>query len=495
MQIFNARSERIDVAPAVTAALRWRGRCVFSVHRGSAAATCGCFTALGGLKCHSSADCRLIREALHSGLCQLPIPADHGNDSLVVARLTFNMIVSMSKSNRLLFAPCVVGLTTMLSAANIAHADWFQTYVAATCDAASGRGMVRFGYGDADDPPKFAEVEPTVDGGLSHAPVTSYDKTDASCSFPSGREIEIRYAMGTGVADTRGPWSVWVDKIRIIQADVHEAFPFAVIVEKKRFRKCTFHLAADQDLYDLTLTRGPRPAGPTPVECDKDLSPLRGARDLVEYPLPNSHPAPRAGSILVTSTTNVNLCRSMIHDDKIDAESLGTVIVDWGGPTYLHPNDSHGRVEHVLARRVDLTNTGAAQTFYQVNSGHTFTRAFFVLPPATVSRQEVTQELAAAPNFDDIPQRSWMRADTPPLPAAKGPFRPTDSDACRWGMSPQCARSRSGATGSGLLAQRRFGRRARDTGTRPQSHPRRLPGAYARPFRGDGRFRDLKSPA
>ena len=153
----------------------------------------------------------------------------------------------MSTPNRFLLAPCVVGLTTMLSAANIAHADWFQTYVAATCDAASGRGMVRFGYGDADDSPKFAEVDSTVDGGLSHTPVTTYSKTDASCSFPSGREIKVRYVMGTGDhGDTRGPWSVWVDKIRIIQADVHEAFPFAVIVEKNGFRKCRFHLAADQ---------------------------------------------------------------------------------------------------------------------------------------------------------------------------------------------------------------------------------------------------------
>lgn len=324
------------------------------------------------------------------------------------------MVVGMSTPNRFLLAPCVVGLTTMLSAANIAHADWFQTYVAATCDAASGRGMVRFGYGDADDSPKFAEVDSTVDGGLSHTPVTTYSKTDASCSFPSGREIKVRYVMGTGDhGDTRGPWSVWVDKIRIIQADVHEAFPFAVIVEKNGFRKCRFHLAADQDLYDLTPTRGPLPAGPTPVECDKDLSPVRGARDLVEYPLPNSPPAPRAGSILVKNAKNGKLCRSMIHADKIVVESLGTVIADWdwGRATYVHPNEP-GETDSVSARQLDLMNTGIAQTFYQVNSGHTFTRAFFILPPATVSLEELTRVLAAAPEFDDMPKaaraKGWV---------------------------------------------------------------------------------------
>jgi hypothetical protein len=318
------------------------------------------------------------------------------------------MLFTVSKSKRLLLTPCLVGLAIMLSAANVAHADWFQTYVAATCDAPSGRGIVRFGYGDADDPPKFALVDSSVDGGLSHISVTNADKTDASCSFPSGREIKVRYVMGPGVADTRGPWSVWVDKIRIIRANALEEFPFAVIIDKHGFRKCRFQLAQGEDLYDLT----PGLATP-PVKCDKELSPIRGTRDLVEYPMAGSPPVPRAGSILVTSAKDDKLCRSLIVNDRIVADHLGTVIPawDWGAPTYVYAEGS-GDTTHVLSRRLDLTNSGVARNFYQVNSGHTFTRAFFVLPPATVSVDELTRELASASNFWDMPEvarkKGWL---------------------------------------------------------------------------------------
>src|SRR5260221_6994581 len=78
-----------------------------------------------------------------------------------------------------------------------ARADYLQTYVAVTCDAASGRGMVRFGYGDADQPPRFIEVDAKVDGGLSKHPVENSSEEEAHCSLPSGREIKVRSGVNT----------------------------------------------------------------------------------------------------------------------------------------------------------------------------------------------------------------------------------------------------------------------------------------------------------
>jgi hypothetical protein len=105
---------------------------------------------------------------------------------------------------KLLIPNLLVGaLVVLFGAGNPAFADYLQTYVATTCDMTTGRGMVRFGYGDADDAPKFIEVAPTVDGGLSTIPVANADKVQASCVFPAGREIKVRYEMGNRVAACR----------------------------------------------------------------------------------------------------------------------------------------------------------------------------------------------------------------------------------------------------------------------------------------------------
>jgi len=47
-----------------------------------------------------------------------------------------------------------------------ARADWLQTYVATRCAAASGTGIVQFGYADAVDPAKFAALDPSTMGPI-----------------------------------------------------------------------------------------------------------------------------------------------------------------------------------------------------------------------------------------------------------------------------------------------------------------------------------------
>jgi hypothetical protein len=125
---------------------------------------------------------------------------------------------------------------------------------------------------------------------------------------------------------------------------------------------------------------------------------------------PHSSPTPPAGSIRVVRATNMSLCRAMIAGpndasgdgvDRIDESKVGNQ-TDWGSLTYIHPGEP-GATGHVMAREIDLTNSGVPHTFYWINSGHTFTRSFFVLPPATVSVEDVARELGAATYFEEMP--------------------------------------------------------------------------------------------
>jgi uncharacterized protein YecT (DUF1311 family) len=137
--------------------------------------------------------------------------------------------------------------------------------------------MVRFGYGDADDPPKFSEVSKEIDGGLSEIPVANAARVEASCSLPGNRKIRVRYVSGNNVADTLGEWTVWVNAVEIVHGDASDAensFPTAVVIEPNGYRICTINLAQGQWVYDLTASVSPKEARPTPIECDKVLAPL-----------------------------------------------------------------------------------------------------------------------------------------------------------------------------------------------------------------------------
>jgi hypothetical protein len=78
-----------------------------------------------------------------------------------------------------------------------AHADYFSSWVATTCDPHSGRAIVRFGYADADDPPLFSvQAEPSFDGGMSAIPVTNASQEEATCRLTGSREVKIRISLG-----------------------------------------------------------------------------------------------------------------------------------------------------------------------------------------------------------------------------------------------------------------------------------------------------------
>lgn len=306
----------------------------------------------------------------------------------------------------------------LLALALPAQADWFQTWVGAVCDPQSGRGLVRFGYGDANDPGTFLNFDDPVIGGLTKLPVKNADKTDAWCSFPSGREIRIRYEMGDQQGDTRGPWSVWVDKKKIIERDTRVAYPYLVIVEPNAFRQCWFNLSEDQDPYDFTETKKrllPDQVKPVTFGCDEELTPIRGTRDLVEYPKAGSSAKPRVGSLNVSFSKDDALCTSLIHRrenshatmnaedlDLIDTNKLGTGInSDRDKEELLSPLPQEG-TGGIWVRAGDLGVSGETGIFYEVNSGHTYPVNYFVVPPKGVSEVEVKTGLSKASGFDGI---------------------------------------------------------------------------------------------
>jgi len=74
----------------------------------------------------------------------------------------------------------------LMSWAAPAHADYFTSWVATTCDSHSRRAIARFGYADADDPPLFfVQSEPSFDGGMSAIPETNASQEEATCTLSS----------------------------------------------------------------------------------------------------------------------------------------------------------------------------------------------------------------------------------------------------------------------------------------------------------------------
>jgi hypothetical protein len=161
---------------------------------------------------------------------------------------------------------------SLCCASRTAHADWLQTYVGATCDA--HRGVVLFGYGDADGAPDYPKIEATLDRDLSNRRPTSTGRVKASCIMGDGRQILVRYSADAAVADTLGKWAVWVDRIRIAEGDANKWVPAAVIVDKTEFRVCRIALSEDQFTYGI----------PWPVTCDGAVTAISGPPDKVEFP-------------------------------------------------------------------------------------------------------------------------------------------------------------------------------------------------------------------
>lgn len=300
-----------------------------------------------------------------------------------------------------------------------AYADYFSPWVAATCNPGSGMAAVRFGYADARDVPLFMAANPSIDHGVTAMPASNASQREAACSLPSGRQVKVR--LGTGYSDQGDQYSIWIDKIRVIHGviDTSPVFgtgkieiPFAVLVYPQGFRACYFRLPSE-GLYDVTTAGATSP--PPSIHCDTALSPIQGPRDLVEYPLSRTI-KPKAGSIIV-SGADTQLCRRMVMrysaedagaDDAIDDTRLGSVLSLYQFDIIGRLPKSGDPVAYVAVTTVDLFGTGHPVPVYGFSSGGTFPEEFLVVPPRSVSRQDVIA-MAKGVSFDDIEARARQR--------------------------------------------------------------------------------------
>lgn len=116
------------------------------------------------------------------------------------------------------------------------------------CSARSDVAVVRFGMSWNDDPPRYAKLPVSVDGGLSTAPPSKHQ----TCSLPSGRVVKVRMygpepqANGFGGGSPQSYFDLWVGsrKVRSKQqwkprAFVTEPWISAVILKGDRLIVCS----------------------------------------------------------------------------------------------------------------------------------------------------------------------------------------------------------------------------------------------------------------
>jgi hypothetical protein len=291
-----------------------------------------------------------------------------------------------------------------------AHADYFTSWVATTCDLQSGRAAVRFGYADADDPPLFiVQEKPSLDDGISTIPVTNASQRDASCKLKNGTEVKIRLGARYYEGDQ---FSVWVNGIRIAHDIIgDDNLPYEILVYPDGFRFCKFRLPPGDWVYDVTAAA----QKPTPIHCETTLTPISGTRDLVEYPADPRSRRPETASIIVAKA-NAPFCHEMILPAPPNAnfkfyigvpEKLGSSVGadEWSAPVYLFPQDRGGRpsVSTVL---FDFWDTGQKVPVYLLNSGGTFTTEFAVVPDQGATKDDVIQVAASAGNFWEASQKA-----------------------------------------------------------------------------------------
>ena len=101
--------------------------------------------------------------------------------------------------------PLVAGLIAVL-AQSPALADQAVQHADVVCSQSSEVAVVRFGMGWNNDPPHYATLPVSVDGGLSSEPPS----TDRTCRLPDGREITVTISQddtlnqGLGGGDPAG---------------------------------------------------------------------------------------------------------------------------------------------------------------------------------------------------------------------------------------------------------------------------------------------------
>ena len=163
-----------------------------------------------------------------------------------------------------------------------AYADHLSVSIGVTCDPTSERALVRLGYADDEDEPKFAEIGKSLDGGLSLLPVNDFSdlptKFIATCTLPSGGVVKavLKRSQECPRNWCEYRFSIWVNKANLIQdetvGNLDTYLAFGVIVNRNAYKQCNYHLTPDKngyfDVYSLTTAGSPKKESSIPVVCD-----------------------------------------------------------------------------------------------------------------------------------------------------------------------------------------------------------------------------------
>jgi hypothetical protein len=333
--------------------------------------------------------------------------ASKKNNGVVAAPAQAPQLVAVSRNVRgsWIFSPAERlfvwgGITTViwLLGNTAVSADWLQSWVAVTCDSVTNQALVRFGYADGNSSPTFVQIPKDIDGGLSLIPVSDPHLSEASCTFPDGREVKVRKGylpkMSYGVYSAAPAflYSVWANKVRIIQGEDVGAFPFGVIVGVDRFRRCR-NLRASYDLITV---------GGASVECDKNATLIAGGADRIEYPPNNLESRKKIGSISIVYSREKNLCKALIKKNQPSRHTawlLEPGEIGWGDETISTEDinempeielKSVSDSQPITSFEYDLYNSGNTQKIYEyTNFSRAFDANFFVVTPRNTQDKEV----------------------------------------------------------------------------------------------------------
>jgi hypothetical protein len=210
--------------------------------------------------------------------------------------------------------------------------------------------------------------------------------------------------IGDGYGGVRTPYSVWVAGIRVAHgiADDADVVPLAVSIDANGIRTCrliTSSPDAFPDDSDIAVV--------LPIVCDAPR-PLRGVRDLTEYPA-DGHVPPRAGTVLFVDGRDPGTCKRLISG--LHPPSLSAVADTLPSEAWKILGEADG----IMFSRLDVGERRGLPLVYKISSGSGWTyladRDFALLVPDGTSEIALNDFASEVGKHDwsEVPQRAQAR--------------------------------------------------------------------------------------
>ena len=312
-------------------------------------------------------------------------------------------------ATRLTKIPALIGLILSCVQTTAARADMLNTYVVLSCDAANNKAMLRFGYADEDEAPKFVPLPHVAASDLSRQPVPANlasvidpkQAQEVSCTLRNGNEVRARYLeIVSGNEDIAQHLSVWVGGKKVISdrlAACRSCLYHSVFVQNQTSRICEFRLGENGNPYNM---------GSQLIVCQKTAA-LNGKDDFIEYPRPGDPLPPAVSTLQIIRSGDDNFCKVLIADvpwekgyrmNPSGRPRVNQTVVPWGEEIGDKGEDvkfSEPIGASVSVSVFDFANEKQPQRVYRVSAETTnFNRDIFVVTDLSVPRDQVVDMLA-----------------------------------------------------------------------------------------------------